>query len=453
MSFMKKSAAALVLTGVAAATSTALAAGFQLTEQSSLGLGRAYAGAGIVGDDLSAVHYNPAGMTLLEGTRFQAGTTWIALNADFNSDSGDADENGRLKGQMIPAGYVTHQVNDKVWLGFAMTVPFGMGTEYDRNWKYGNRGTSAKIYTFDMNPNIAYKVSDFISVGAGVSVQYAKAKLGMNIGQPGASLLHGKVEADSWDWGYNLGIMLSPSDKLRFGLSYRSAIKHEADGDVKLSNVNANVLNGMFGNQLGESAGLIARLLDGQTVGTSATLKTPDTVMLTATWETTEKLRLSGLIRWANWSNFDDLTLENDIPSGIGAIAGNNPSLGAAVAGLSGKLKEVSIENKWQDTWLLSVGADYRINDAFTIRGGLAYETSPIDDQSTRMAVIPDTDRVWFSLGASWYPTNDLQFDVGATYLMGVGDKDLYSDVDGYKVGEYDSLDAYLLGVQMQYRF
>lgn len=453
MSFMKKSAAALVLTGVAAATSTALAAGFQLTEQSSLGLGRAYAGAGIVGDDLSAVHYNPAGMTLLEGTRFQAGTTWIALNADFNSDSGDADENGRLKGQMIPAGYVTHQVNDKVWLGFAMTVPFGMGTEYDRNWKYGNRGTSAKIYTFDMNPNIAYKVSDFISVGAGVSVQYAKAKLGMNIGQPGASLLHGKVEADSWDWGYNLGIMLSPSDKLRFGLSYRSAIKHEADGDVKLSNVNANVLNGMFGNKLGESAGLIARLLDGQTVGTSATLKTPDTVMLTATWETTEKLRLSGLIRWANWSNFDDLTLENDIPSGIGAIAGNSPSLGAAVAGLSGKLKEVSIENKWQDTWLLSVGADYRINDAFTIRGGLAYETSPIDDQSTRMAVIPDTDRVWFSLGASWYPNNDLQFDVGATYLMGVGDKDLYSDVDGYKVGEYDSLDAYLLGVQMQYRF
>ena len=82
MSFMQKSAAALVLTGAALAVSTAYAAGFQLTEQSSLGLGRAYAGAGIVGDDLSAVHYNPAGMTLLEGTRVQAGFTWIALNAD-----------------------------------------------------------------------------------------------------------------------------------------------------------------------------------------------------------------------------------------------------------------------------------------------------------------------------------------------------------------------------------
>ena len=180
MSFMKKSAAALVLTGVSVAVSTAFAAGFQLTEQSSLGAGRAYAGAGIVGDDLSAVHYNPAGMTLLDGTRFQAGGVWIGLNADFKGNNGES-ENGRLKGQMIPAGYVTHQVNDKVWLGFAMTVPFGMGTEYDRNWEHANRGTSAKIYTFDMNPSIAYKVSDFISVGAGVSVQYAKANLGMRM--------------------------------------------------------------------------------------------------------------------------------------------------------------------------------------------------------------------------------------------------------------------------------
>lgn len=445
MSFMKKSAAALVLTGVSVAVSTAFAAGFQLTEQSSLGAGRAYAGAGIVGDDLSAVHYNPAGMTLLDGTRFQAGGVWIGLNADFKGNNGES-ENGRLKGQMIPAGYVTHQVNDKVWLGFAMTVPFGMGTEYDRNWEHANRGTSAKIYTFDMNPSIAYKVSDFISVGAGVSVQYAKAELGMRMDAvPGMGMAHGKVEADSWDWGYNFGVMISPTDKLRFGLAYRSAIKHEADGDVTLSSVNADTLNQML-----PGAGDLAPLLEGQMLGTSATIKTPDTLMLTGTWEATDQLRLSGLIRWANWSNFDDLTLENSVPSGLGMMAGQ---FGPGGQALVGQVKEVTIENKWQDTWLFSIGADYRINSAFTVRGGLAYETSPVDDQSTRMAVIPDTDRVWFSLGASWYPTQDLQFDVGATYLMGVGDKDLYNDVNGKKVGKYDSLDAYLLGVQMQYRF
>ena len=450
MSFMKKSAAAFVLTGVSVAVSTAFAAGFQLTEQSSLGAGRAYAGAGIVGDDLSAVHYNPAGMTLLDGTRFQAGGVWIGLNADFKGNNGES-ENGRLKGQMIPAGYVTHQVNDKVWLGFAMTVPFGMGTEYDRNWEHANRGTSAKIYTFDMNPSIAYKVSDFISVGAGVSVQYAKAELGMRMdvpGAPGKDMAHGKVEADSWDWGYNFGVMISPTDKLRFGLAYRSAIKHEADGDVTLSSVNGTTLGGVLQNPM--AGATLATLLEGQMLGTAATIKTPDTLMLTGTWEATDQLRLSGLIRWANWSNFDDLTLENSVPSGLGMMAGQ---FGPGAQALVGQVKEVTIENKWQDTWLFSIGADYRINSAFTVRGGLAYETSPVDDQSTRMAVIPDTDRVWFSLGASWYPTQDLQFDVGATYLMGVGDKDLYNDVNGKKVGKYDSLDAYLLGVQMQYRF
>ena len=449
---MKKSAAALVLTGVSVAVSTAFAAGFQLTEQSSLGLGRAYAGAGIVGDDLSAVHYNPAGMTLLEGTRFQAGTTWISINADYDGIDGDS-ENGRLKGQMIPAGYVTHQVNDKIWLGFAMTVPFGMGTEYDRNWSQNQRGTSSKIYTFDMNPNIAYKVSDFISLGAGVSVQYAKAKLGMGMGSiPGmGNIGHAKLEADSWDWGYNLGLMVSPTDKLRFGLAYRSAITHDADGHTNLTNsdllklATAQLTNGLM-------------TMDSITVNSSASLKTPDTVMLTSTWEASDKLRLSGLIRWANWSNFKTLKIHNsssiDITGALGGLIENiPPQMLPEVMDKVGQLSETRIENDWQDTWLFSIGADYKINSDFTVRGGIAYETSPIDKQDTRMAVIPDTDRLWLSLGASWYATKDLQFDMGATYLMGVGDKDLYDEVGGEKVGEYDTLDAYLFGVQMQYRF
>lgn len=422
MSFAKKGIAALVLTGAALAVSSAYAAGFQLTEQSSLGLGRAYAGAGIVGDDLSAVHYNPAGMTLLEGTRVQAGFTWIALNADID-DAGNyagQSENGRLKGQAIPTGYVTHQVNDQVWLGFGMSVPYGMGTEYGNDWFGANRGIKAKIYTFDMNPNIAWKVNDLISLGAGLSVQYAKADLSMNAGGLGV----GEIDADSWDWGFNLGVMISPTDTLRFGLSYRSAIEHNAEGDFTFS---------MLGTPLA------------LTFPSQATVKTPDTVMLTGTWEATPDLRLSGLIRWANWSNFDTLTITNDV-NGIATL----PSLGE----MSQLLKVQNIPNKWQDTWLFSVGADYRINDAFTVRGGIAYETSPIDDETTRMAVIPDTDRLWLSLGATYHFSKDLQFDMGATYLMGVGDMDLYKGYkNNEKIGEYQSLDAYLIGFQAQYRF
>ena len=426
MSFMKKSATALVLTAAAAATSSAFAAGFQLTEQSSLGLGRSYAGAGIVGDDLSAVHYNPAGMTLLPGTRFQAGGVWIAVDAPITM-ANDSTENGRLKGQMIPAGYTTHQVNENLWLGFAMTVPFGMGTEYGQKWDGADRGYKSKLYTFDMNPNFAWKVNDFLSIGGGLSVQYAKATLGLN-----KTIIDAELDADSWDWGYNFGVMISPNEKLRFGLSYRSSIEHNAEGTMT------------FANGLGP-----ATALNGVTFSSSATVKTPDTVMFTGTWEVNDALRLSGLIRWAKWSNFDTLVIESNVP---GIIAG---ALDEKIPGMSKTLAKSEIPNDWEDTWLFSVGADYAINSNWTVRGGVAYEKDPISDSKYRMAIIPDTDRVWLSLGSTYKYNDQLQFDIGAAWLMGVGNKDLYyTDYMGNnQKAEYDSLDAYLVGVQMQYRF
>lgn len=415
MSFMKKSAAGLALTASALAASTAFAAGFQLTEQSSLGLGRAYAGAGIVGDDLSAAHYNPAGMTLLPGTQVQAGTVYIDLDAAYSGNDG-SENNGRLKGQFIPAGYTTYQVNDKLWLGFAMTVPFGMGTHYGRGWEENTSGTSAKIYTFDMNPSFAYKISDLISVGAGISVQYAKAHLGQAVA---GGIAHGKVEGDSWDWGYNFGVMISPTDTMRFGLAYRSSIEHNAEGHTKLT--------GPALDQFG---------LGGMSVDMETTIETPATLMLTGTWEATPDLRLSGLIRWAEWSNFDTLKLEHSVPTALPPVFNN-----------------VEVENKWQDTWLFSVGADYRINDTWTVRGGIAYEMGAVDDEKYRVAVIPDTDRLWLSLGASYHWSKQLQFDVAAAMLKGIGNRDLYDYDTKTKAGEFDNLDCYILGAQMQYRF
>ena len=162
-----KIAAAAMMVAGAFATQT-YAAGFQLSEQSAIQMGRAMAGAGVVGDDLSAVHYNPAGMTLLSGTRMQATGTWVAVNLDYESHDGSVTENGRLKGQTIPAGFLTHQINDSLWAGLGLTVPYGMGTEFDENWDGKDRGTESMILTFDINPNLAWKVNDKFSVGGGI---------------------------------------------------------------------------------------------------------------------------------------------------------------------------------------------------------------------------------------------------------------------------------------------
>lgn len=397
-----KIAAVAMMVAGAFATQT-YAAGFQLSEQSAIQMGRAMAGAGVVGDDLSAVHYNPAGMTLLSGTRMQATGTWVAVNLDYKGDSGQS-ENGRLKGQTIPAGFITHQINDSLWAGLGLTVPYGMGTEYGEGWEGKSRGTESMILTFDINPNLAWKVNDMLSVGGGISLQYAKAELGMGMGP-----MQANVKGDSWAWGWNVGLMFQPVETVRLGLAYRSHIAHNAEGhtDVKgLQNLTSDM---------------------------KVRIKTPDTVTLSATWEATDALRLSGTARWSKWSNFRSLNVQNLDLAGA-------------------KLGTTVVENNWDDTWFFSVGADYKLNGQWTVRGGVAYDQGPVENQY-RMAVIPDTDRVWFSGGASYKYTDNLTFDFGATYIKGVGDTDLYDKVGGEKIGEFKSLDSYIFSAQMQYLF
>lgn len=414
-------------------TSSVYAAGFMLSEQSVAGLGRAYAGAGIVGDDLSAVWYNPAGMVLLPGTQVQAGGVYVDLDLSYKGDDGET-ENGSKYGVPIPNFFFTRQMNDSMWFGLGLTVPYGLATEYSRTWKNINRGMNAEIKVFDLNPNIAWKISDKLSIGAGISLQYADAQYETGV----MSVAYGRLDVDSFAWGANIGVMWSPTDTLRFGLSYRSQVNHHADGDLR---VGLTQLAG--GDPTNRS--YIAEFGDA-----SASLSAPQTVLLTGTWEATPQLRLSALIRWADWSSFDTLSVNADLSSISMNLPDDFPV--GNLPNLAGMLP-IGVENKWQDTWLFTIGADYVINNAWTVRAGVGYETSPIDDDSYRTALIPDSDRLWLSIGATWHVTENLQGDFGFTWLHGIGSAPLYDAPKGSRVGEFDTLDAYLFGAQMVYRF
>lgn len=417
-----KAAAAAVMAVCAA--SAAHAAGFMLTEQSAGALGRAYAGVGVDGTDISGVYYNPATMTLHPGTAIQAGFVAVGLDLAFESNDGSITENGQYNTQAIPHGYISHQINDSMWVGLAMTVPFGMGTEYGDNWEYAHRGISAEVLTFDFNPNVAWKVSDKLSIGAGMSIQYAAADLKMKEDLskfiPEATA-DGEIDADSWAWGFNVGLMWSPLENLRFGLSYRSKVSHHADGDFTTSNlrVEDTVIgdNPMLGT------------FDGK-----ASLSTPAWAMATAAWDVNDLLSLYATFRWTDWSSFDTLEIK---------------SAGVPVTGVK------TVENHWQDTYLVSVGADLRFTNWWTFRAGIGYETSAVDDPKYRTSIIPDADRLWLALGSSFKATENMQIDVSAAWLHGIGERNLW-DTDtagGKEVGKFEDLDAYLFGVQLVYKF
>lgn len=431
MKMTMKAAAAAVMAVCAA--SAAHAAGFMLTEQSAGALGRAYAGVGVDGTDLSGVYYNPATMTLHPGTQIQAGFVAVGLDLAFEGTgpNSDVSENGQYNTQAIPHGYISHQISDSMWVGLAMTVPFGMGTEYDDDWRFANRGISAEVLTFDFNPNVAWKVSDKLSLGAGMSIQYASADLKMrkDVVKDLASI-DSEVDADSWAWGFNVGLMWTPLENLRFGLSYRSKINHNADGDVELDN------GKLAGNNAEDFVnhpiyGDYAKLLLSQygSYDATATISTPAWVMATAAWDVNELLSLYATFRWTDWSSFDELVIDSDAGS-------------------------TAVTNKWQDAYLFSVGADLRFTNWWTFRAGIGYESSPIDDPSFRTSIIPDADRWWFALGSSFQATDNMQIDVSAAWLHGTGERDLYTEQGGnVKAGRFENLDAYLFGVQLVYKF
>lgn len=445
---MQRAAFKVALSAIAVAAafaSTAHAAGFMLTEQSAGSLGLAYAGAGVDGTDLSGVYYNPATMVLHKGTAFQAGFVGIGLNLDYVGEDANGNEvtaNGRNKSQAIPHGYFVHQINDKVWFGLGMTVPFGMGTEYDDDWAGNQHGISATILTFDLNPNFAFKLSEKFSVGVGASIQYAAAdlKIRKNItgdankvlavigsqSQAKDASVRSEIDADSIAWGWNIGMMWSPLENLRFGVSYRSKIQHDAEGDLTIDQLSATSTEGADLSQI--LGGALSQIRAYGDMDGSASVTAPAWAMASVAWDVNDLVSLYGTFRWTDWSSFDELKIDGN-----------------------GETKS-TIPNKWRDTYLGSIGMDLRLTDWWTLRGGIAYESSPIANPQYRTAIIPDADRWWFAIGSSFKWSDNFQTDVSFAHLHGVHERNLY-DSNGNKEGRFRRLDAYLLGLQMVYKF
>ena len=230
--------------------------------------------------------------------------------------------------------------------------------------------------------------------------------------------------------------MWQPVDNLRFGLSYRSETKHSTNGDVTIN----SSIPGLSGKY-----------------DASVTVSGPAWAMATAAWDVNDYLSLYATFRWADWSSFDTLTTTSlSLDGTVGAVAKQMMQQGKVDEAnklIEGFKALGNIQNGWKDTYLMSVGYDLRVNSFWTLRGGIAYETSPIDNKVNRTAIIPDADRWWFAIGSSFHWTKDFQTDIGFAHLHGAHERSLYDRTSGEEVGRYRHLDAYLLGVQMQYRF
>ncbi len=401
--------------------SVAQAGGYQLNDYSVTGLGRSYAGQGIMGDDYSAIAFNPAGMTLMKRSGIQTGLSFVNLNADVESiDSRYANQHRKMDFWVpIPQFFAQYNLNDKWSLGMGVYAPFGLKTDYDADWFASDTAVLSKLDILDFNISAAYKINKHWSVGVSGIMRYIYGKMTNSIDKK-----YGGGESDfdvhAWSKTASFGLMYEHNENTRFGLSYRLRSAQRAKGDFYVSGNLAYMMPG-YPNLNGKS-------------DVWANPDLPETITLSG-YHRYKKVGFSGTARWTHWtSSFPDFTVYT-----------NAPLLASKGA------KKVS-HYDYDNTWTLTAGLDYYYCKNLTFRFGAGWDESPTHSDNKRTIRIPDNDRWWTSIGAS-YMKNNWQLDIGYAHMFGKTGKALEaSDPESVKV-KYKNMQSHILGIQYQYKF
>ncbi|HEV7259310.1 MAG TPA: outer membrane protein transport protein [Bosea sp. (in: a-proteobacteria)] len=377
------SVAALLAAGAASASSFAIRSG-----QSAEGLGMAYAGAASGGIGMGSMAWNPATITMFPGRNSNWNFTYLLANGDYQPTrqttvgglpiqalGGSPLGTGNIGGDgaFIPASYGNWQLTDRFWVGLTTGAPFGLRSKADNQFYAGQvYGRSAKLGSYNVSPTIGYKVNDWLSVGAAFQIQYLKTTLknatGANIFQAvGPAAPNQILKGDSIDYGFRVGATLTPWQGTTIGLGYRSSIRQTLEGTIS-------------------TVAGVAPI--------KANLNLPDSAVLGISQVINDQWQAHLGVEWTNWSRFRRIPI---------------------VSELSG-LPISSLNFQYDDSWYFSGALEYKYNQALTLRAGVAYELSAVND-TNRTVFISDNDRLWLSAGASYQVSDKLKLDLGYTYI------------------------------------
>ena len=384
-----RAASALCVLGIA--TVGAQAGGFAIREQSAAGQGASFAGVA-AGGALSSMFWNPATITQFKGNQKEFDAAGIIPHASHSYSSAtlatfypgyaNAPSNSG-ESALVPSSYSSWQINDKLWLGLSNNAPFGLGVNFPHAWAGSAYGQEANIETYNFTPTVAYKINDWISVGAGVQIQYMKASYGIFLNP--IPNLTGSLSGAGWGFGWTAGVTLTPLPKTQIGIGYRSAINQK--------------LNGTLALPVAGCPGLCAPYSTPGSI--NLTLNLPDMLTVGLRQGIGDRFTLLAGFEWSNWSR-------------IGTAHALQPSGAAAHIG-SGA---VDLPFQYSDGYFYSLGGEYIVNPDLTVRAGIAYEKSPIVD-GVRTPRVPDDDRMWYSAGLSYRPSmfDGLTVDLAYTYI------------------------------------
>lgn len=408
---------ALTVTALLAA-SQVNAAGFQVSEHSASGLGRAFAGEAAIGDDAASLARNPALMATFDRAELSIVGSYVAPEIDIEGVGNPAlNATDIAPAQAVPAMYYIQPLSDSLAAGLAIYSNYGTGTEYEDDYLAGPLAGTTHIVTVNLNPNVSFRANEQLSFGAGISLVYATAELQRNIGANPYSLpvdtSVADMEGDGYGFGWNVGALYEFNQDNRLGISYKSKIKTELEGEYTGTSSSAGHLGGLT-----------------KTVDGSLDINLPSILEVSGYHKLNDKFAVSYSWMYTTWSDFGDIVAESN---------NCNDVIGGGGQGVCLKKEEdFSNSNRY------AVGAEYYLSEAVTLRAGYAF-----DEQAAKSTLsIPDTDRQWYTAGLTYKATDALSLDFGAALVAG---EEITFEEEGHTFAS--SGDAYIYSAQLNYRF
>lgn len=367
-----------------AAAASALGSGFSLFQGDTTGCADA-AGSIAKGGRAGDLYYNPATMTAVTGTVVQVGSFFTRPHLKIEGTDPYTGKKKRVgndkKWFAIPHVYLTHQACDDVWIGLGLYSRMGLGAEFPDGWFGRYSSTKVDFTTFDVTPTIAWRATDWLSVGAGVTFQYFDIVLEQDVDAAGIAGLrnyndpspspydvHQRIHGDDdCAVGWDLGVKIEPTERLHLGLGYHSHVKAKVKGHVRY-----------------EAPAAIRAAYPGFFRDTKAhgEINEPDYWLGAVAYDFTDRLTLGLNVTRSGWSSWDELVIEEDTPF--------LPGHGTLYS-----------KKDWKDVWRVSVGGSYKLSDEWTLLASFTWDDSPINRKHVDYIVPADTREIW-ALGLSW---------------------------------------------------
>jgi len=278
-------------------------------------------------------------------------------------------------------------------LGIGVYSPFGLKTQWADPDSFSGRFISleADLKSISVNPTVAYKLADRLSVGGGLDLRLSKVKLRRRVPsinpftQKVIDVAEAELESDyASGLGFNLGLLAKPSEALSLGLAYRHKVTVDYQGGARFTLIPTG------DSQLDAIA---AASIPSGRPGLTTSITFPAILSGGAAYHL-EKWTVAADVVWFQWSTFDRLELDFEQGTGLAPLV---------------------IEEDYASIWQFRVGLERRLSQRWAVRGGYHFDDTPVPTASMS-PLLPDQDRHGFSVGGSW-TGGRLRIDAGAWYL------------------------------------